>query len=98
MQCTILRDMERLDDSGQPKSRGIGFVEFDAHEHALACLRQLNNNPGVLSGQRRLIVEFAIENVKILKTRERKVRQQQEEARNRTQVESAPRLLMALSV
>lgn len=93
LQCTVLRDIERLDDSGQPKSRGIGFVEFDSHEHALACLRQLNNNPNVLGGQKRLIVEFAIENVKILKTRERKVRQQQEEARNRGRVEGALRWL-----
>ena len=31
-------------DSAQ--SRGYGFVEFQHHGHALACLRQLNNNPG----------------------------------------------------
>ena len=26
-------------------SRGFGFVEFTHHAHALACLRELNNNP-----------------------------------------------------
>jgi nucleolar protein 4 len=26
-------------------SRGFGFVEFEHHIHALACLRELNNNP-----------------------------------------------------
>lgn len=26
-------------------SRGFGFVEFEHHAHALACLRELNNNP-----------------------------------------------------
>jgi nucleolar protein 4 len=26
-------------------SRGFGFVEFENHIHALACLRELNNNP-----------------------------------------------------
>ena len=26
-------------------SRGFGFVEFEHHVHALACLRELNNNP-----------------------------------------------------
>ena len=26
-------------------SRGFGFVEFQHHAHALACLRELNNNP-----------------------------------------------------
>eukprot|EP00562_Extubocellulus_spinifer_P005246 CAMPEP_0178524190 /NCGR_PEP_ID=MMETSP0696-20121128/29507_1 /TAXON_ID=265572 /ORGANISM="Extubocellulus spinifer, Strain CCMP396" /LENGTH=937 /DNA_ID=CAMNT_0020155501 /DNA_START=216 /DNA_END=3029 /DNA_ORIENTATION=+ len=28
-----------------PPSRGFGFVEFTHHAHALACLRDLNNNP-----------------------------------------------------
>jgi nucleolar protein 4 len=27
------------------QSRGFGFVDFTHHVHALACLRQLNNNP-----------------------------------------------------
>jgi len=27
-----------------PPSRGFGFVEFTEHAHALACLRELNNN------------------------------------------------------
>jgi len=26
-------------------SRGFGFVDFEHHAHALACLRELNNNP-----------------------------------------------------
>jgi RNA recognition motif-containing protein len=26
-------------------SRGFGFVDFEHHVHALACLRELNNNP-----------------------------------------------------
>ena len=30
---------------GIPQSRGYGFVEFQHHTHALACLRELNNNP-----------------------------------------------------
>lgn len=33
------------DAPGGPKSKGIGFVEFEDHEHALCALRQLNNNP-----------------------------------------------------
>jgi nucleolar protein 4 len=45
----------------------MGFVEFDNHEHALVALRQLNNNPGTAWGrERRPIVEFAIENVKVM--------------------------------
>merc|ERR1712176_1370969 len=30
--------------AGAP-SRGFGFAEFNHHTHALACLRELNNNP-----------------------------------------------------
>jgi RNA recognition motif-containing protein len=79
--------MSRLDDTGEAKSRGVGFVEFDEHEHALACLRQLNNNPSVVTALRRPIVEFAIENVKILKSRERKLRQHSEWRAQQAQAE-----------
>jgi hypothetical protein len=59
---------------GLPQSRGYGFVEFAHHSHALACLRELNNsaNPAYSDlassssgeGRGRLIVEFALENVR----------------------------------
>ncbi len=45
--------------------QGIGFVEFERHDHALAALRQLNNHPAVFGPERRPIIEFAIENVKV---------------------------------
>jgi nucleolar protein 4 len=47
LQAKILRDPERPDEKGHPggKSRGFGFVEFSDASHALAALRQLNNNP-----------------------------------------------------
>jgi RNA recognition motif. (a.k.a. RRM, RBD, or RNP domain) len=35
----------RVFRGGLPQSRGYGFVEFAHHAHALACLRELNNNP-----------------------------------------------------
>jgi RNA recognition motif-containing protein len=66
-QVKILRDQDRPDPKGDArgKSKGIGFVEFDRHDHALAALRQLNNNPATFGAERRPIVEFAIENVKV---------------------------------
>lgn len=79
--------MARLDDAGQAKSRGVGFVEFAEHEHALACLRQLNNNPSVVSATRRPVVEFAVESVKIVKARERAARLQTERARRHSEAE-----------
>ena len=44
-QAKILLDAERPGPDGVPRSKGIGFVEFAEHEHALCALRQLNNNP-----------------------------------------------------
>jgi nucleolar protein 4 len=47
----IDRDFTNFKDTGSSKgsklvapSRGFGFVEFTHHIHALACLRELNNN------------------------------------------------------
>lgn len=42
-------DEERLGPDGTPRSKGIAFVEFTEHEHALCALRQLNNNPAAFS-------------------------------------------------
>lgn len=60
------------DPSSLHPSRGYGFVEFAHHGHALAALRQMNNNPayswaakseGAAKGETsRLIVEFSVEN------------------------------------
>ena len=48
-QAKILLDEERPGPDGAPRSKGIGFVEFTEHEHALCALRQLNNNPTAFS-------------------------------------------------
>ncbi len=45
MQVKLLRDAKKVSPAGTPASRGMGFVEFSEHEHALCALRQLNNNP-----------------------------------------------------
>lgn len=50
-------------------SLGYGFIEFRYHAHALAFLRRVNNNPNIISGGRRPLVEFAIENSSILQKR-----------------------------
>lgn len=48
-------------------------MEFESHEHALVCLRQMNNNPALFGGRsKRPIVEFAVESVKALKIQEKK--------------------------
>lgn len=40
----IDRDFSSATKKESAPSRGFGFVEFTHHAHALACLRQLNNN------------------------------------------------------
>jgi nucleolar protein 4 len=45
MHAKLLYDATRPDADGKPRSRGLGFVEFEEHEHALTALRALNNHP-----------------------------------------------------
>lgn len=59
-----MRDADRVDQSGQKRSKRYGFVEFVEHDVALAALRQLNNNPDVFTKDSRPIVEFAIEDMR----------------------------------
>eukprot|EP00750_Incisomonas_marina_P020109 INCI3729.1.p1 GENE.INCI3729.1~~INCI3729.1.p1 ORF type:complete len:1103 (-),score=306.17 INCI3729.1:172-3480(-) len=73
-QVSVVRDPSRLDAKGQPRCRGFAFIEFEHHPHALAALRMVNNNPAFSSmAQRgeRLHVQFALENHKVLKDRQR---------------------------
>ena len=44
-QVKVLRDADKVNAAGKQASKGLAFVEFSEHEHALCALRQLNNNP-----------------------------------------------------
>eukprot|EP00249_Psilotum_nudum_P016528 c25866_g1_i2 orf=785-3160(+) len=61
-QVKVLRDEKK---AGIP--RGVAFIEFTEHQHALVALRALNNNPETFGSQHRPIVEFAVENIQALK-------------------------------
>jgi nucleolar protein 4 len=69
-QVKILREDAAPGGKAVGRSKGVGFVEFGDHEHALCALRQLNNNPAVWGAERRPVVEFAVDDVKALKLRE----------------------------
>ena len=71
-QVKIIRDEQRLDQKGVPRSRGFGFVHFESHAHALAALKGLSDNPEVLPDKRLLLVEFAVDNVQKLKMHEKR--------------------------
>ncbi|KAJ3104804.1 RNA recognition motif-containing protein [Phlyctochytrium planicorne] len=120
VQVKILKDKEHLDSkTGKPSSKGFGFIEFESHADALACLRWLNNNPLAFDaegrplsgeevkaglraaakdgseqltfnkGQKRPIVEFAIENRLVLKKRaEREAREKQKKENEAAQAEA----------
>ena len=45
LQVKILRETGKVGSDSDSKSKGLAFVEFTEHEHALCALRQLNNNP-----------------------------------------------------
>jgi nucleolar protein 4 len=80
-QVKIVRDDDRLDRQGVPRSRGFGFVQFEKHEHALAALHTLGDNPKLLPDGRMLLVDFAVDNVQKLRvhlTKEKKRAEQQQ--------------------
>jgi RNA recognition motif-containing protein len=64
VQVKVARDPNR-----EHRSRGYGFVEFEAHAAALEALKKINNSDKVLPNGHRLIVEFAIENSLVMQKR-----------------------------
>lgn len=67
-QAKVLKEMDKKGNLTN-RSKGIAFVEFTQHEHALLALRNTNNNPDLFGNDHRLIVEFALDNVQKLKKR-----------------------------
>ncbi|RAL42217.1 hypothetical protein DM860_012000 [Cuscuta australis] len=65
-QIKILDDTKKGQFAAKNHSRGVAFVEFTEHQHALVALRVLNNNPGTFGPEHRPIVEFALDNVHTL--------------------------------
>nr|XP_053626962.1 RNA-binding protein 28-like [Cherax quadricarinatus] len=77
-EARIMRDFRNLNENGIPKSRGYGFVTFTEHEHALAALRKINNNPDIFTNDQRPIVEFSLENRSVLKARQKRMEKSKE--------------------
>lgn len=84
VQAKILR--EKSTDTVGP-SKGIAFIEFKSHDHSLCALRELNNNPDIWGKDHRPIIEFAIDNVQVLKKREALLERQK---RKRTEDNGLP--------
>ncbi|KAK2978258.1 hypothetical protein RJ640_017109, partial [Escallonia rubra] len=74
-QIKCLKDSKQRQAVSKNHSRGVAFVEFAEHQHALVALRVLNNNPETFGAEHRPIVEFALDNVQTLKQRNDKAQQ-----------------------
>lgn len=72
-ECRIMRDLDRTNAKGLGKSRGYAFIAFSEHKHALAALRNTNNNPDIFGTDRRLIVEFSLENKRALEAKQNRL-------------------------
>ncbi|GFY94408.1 RNA-binding (RRM/RBD/RNP motifs) family protein [Actinidia rufa] len=77
-QIKFLKDSKKGEVVKQNHSRGVAFLEFTEHQHALVALRVLNNNPETFGPEHRPIVEFALDNVQTLKLRTSRLQAQQQ--------------------
>ncbi|CAA7399263.1 unnamed protein product [Spirodela intermedia] len=71
LQVKLLKDAKKGKINAKSHARGVAFVEFKEHEHALVALRVLNNNPETFGPDHRPIVEFALDDIRKLRLRKR---------------------------
>ncbi|KAK9056716.1 hypothetical protein SSX86_024078 [Deinandra increscens subsp. villosa] len=81
-QIKLLKDSAKGKEVSKNHSRGVAFIEFTEHQHALVALRVLNNNPETFTAEHRPIVEFALDNIQTLRQRNDKIEAQQKEFSN----------------
>lgn len=63
-QVKIVADKLRLDpETGKPRSKGFGFVEYATPEEARMALDAMNNNSELFGGKTLPLVDYAVENV-----------------------------------
>uniref|UniRef100_A0A8C9CKF7 RNA-binding protein 28 n=1 Tax=Phocoena sinus TaxID=42100 RepID=A0A8C9CKF7_PHOSS len=72
-ECRVMRGLKGAHGKIHGQSLGYAFAEFQEHEHALAALRHINNNPEVFGPQKRPIVEFSLEDRRKLKIKELRI-------------------------
>ncbi|XP_052088587.1 RNA-binding protein 28-like [Mytilus californianus] len=87
-ECRIMRDTERVNTKGVAKSRGYAFINFSDHQHAVEALRKTNNDPDLFNDNRRLIVEFSLENKNALLAKEKRLERFQARQKNLKQQKS----------
>ncbi|XP_042637710.1 RNA-binding protein 28 [Orycteropus afer afer] len=83
-ECRVMRDLKGTHGNVKGQSLGYAFAEFQAHEHALAALRHINNNPDIFGPQKRPIVEFSLEDRRKLKTKELRIQRSLQKMRSKS--------------
>ena len=75
-QVKVMKEIDRFDKLGNPMSKGFAFIEFKSHEIALKALKECNGNSKYFGGKNKPIVEFALEDHRILRIRKLKLDRQ----------------------
>ncbi|XP_066448286.1 RNA-binding protein 28 [Eleutherodactylus coqui] len=88
-ECRVMRDLKGVRGNVKGQSLGYAFVQFVEHDHALAALRHVNNNPDLFGPKKRPIVEFSLEDMHKLKIKERRAQRSLEVMRHRQAKEQA---------
>ncbi|KAM3301478.1 hypothetical protein P3S67_015980 [Capsicum chacoense] len=66
-QIKFLKDVKKGQVVAKNHSRGVAFLEFSEHEYALVVLTVLTNNTETFGPEHHPIVEFALDNIQIMK-------------------------------
>ncbi|XP_037023644.2 RNA-binding protein 28 [Artibeus jamaicensis] len=82
-ECRVMRDLRGVPGKTKGQSLGYAFAEFQEHEHALAALRHVNNNPTIFGPQKRPIVEFSLEDRRKLKIKELRIQRSQQKVKSK---------------
>ncbi|URD74547.1 hypothetical protein MUK42_37330 [Musa troglodytarum] len=69
----LLKDVKKGKAFIKKHSRGVGFVDFKEHEHALVALRVLNDNPKTFGPDHCPIAEFAFDSIQKLRQQKAKL-------------------------
>ncbi|XP_045711707.1 RNA-binding protein 28 isoform X2 [Phyllostomus hastatus] len=83
-ECRVMRDLRGVRGKIKGQSLGYAFAEFQEHEHALAALRHVNNNPEIFGPQKRPIVEFSLEDRRKLKIKELRIQRSQQQVKSKS--------------
>ncbi|XP_059964402.1 RNA-binding protein 28 [Mesoplodon densirostris] len=89
-ECRVMRGLKGAHGKINGQSLGYAFAEFQEHEHALAALRHINNNPEIFGPQKRPIVEFSLEDRRKLKIKELRIQRSLQKVKSRSATGEQP--------